>query len=75
MRRIVAEGHELGSHAAQHKYLPYTNSTEVALLLDWAVANFSQVTGVRSVPVRMRQHASRRRAAGAAGTAAAAESA
>jgi peptidoglycan/xylan/chitin deacetylase (PgdA/CDA1 family) len=51
MRRIVAEGHELGSHAALHKYLPGNSSADLALLLDWAVANISEVTGLESVPV------------------------
>jgi hypothetical protein len=51
LRRLIAEGHELGSHAAEHVHLSQLPAAEVQKQIEWAVSNISSVTGDKAVPV------------------------
>lgn len=53
MKRLLAEGHELGSHAAIHLHLGELPTAEAKQQIEWAVGNISAVTGSKSVPVRV----------------------
>jgi peptidoglycan/xylan/chitin deacetylase (PgdA/CDA1 family) len=52
LRRLLAEGHELGSHAAIHLQLSQLPTAEAQKQIEWAVGNITAVTGEKSVPVK-----------------------
>jgi peptidoglycan/xylan/chitin deacetylase (PgdA/CDA1 family) len=51
LKRLLAEGHELGSHAAEHVYLSTLSPAAAQQQILWAIANITAVTGNKSVPV------------------------
>lgn len=52
LKRLLAEGHELGSHAAGHLHLSRLRPKTAKQHIEWAIGNISTVTGSTSVPVR-----------------------
>jgi peptidoglycan/xylan/chitin deacetylase (PgdA/CDA1 family) len=51
LKRLVVEGHELGSHAAEHVRLSQLAPAEAQKQIEWAIGNISRVTGSQTVPV------------------------
>jgi len=51
MKRLLSEGHELGSHAAEHLRLSELPPNETAQQITWAIGNISAVTGSTTVPL------------------------
>lgn len=51
LKRLLSEGHELGSHAAEHLRLSELPPSEAAQQITWAIGNISAVTGSTLVPL------------------------
>lgn len=51
LQRVVSEGHEMGSHTAQHLDLTTLSAAGVEEQLVWAIGNISTVTNSTIVPV------------------------
>lgn len=51
LQRVLSEGHDLGSHTAQHLFLTNLTATEVEQQLQWAISNISMITNSTMVPV------------------------
>lgn len=51
LQRLLADGHELGSHAHQHLLLTQLTPEQVEQQLVQAVKRITEVTGMASVPV------------------------
>lgn len=51
LKRLLTEGHELGSHAAEHVRLSQLTPAQAQQQIEWAIGNISTVTGSKSVPV------------------------
>lgn len=51
LKRLLREGHELGSHAAIHLELNRLPKAEIDHQIEWAVGNITSVTGRKLVPL------------------------
>ncbi len=53
LQRMVAEGHEIGNHTYEHKYLNQLNAAQIRQQIDRAADTIQSICGVRPVSVRL----------------------
>ncbi|WP_243008976.1 polysaccharide deacetylase family protein [Clostridium sp. AM58-1XD] len=53
MKRMAAEGHEIGNHTYEHKLLNKLNSAQIREQIDRGAAAIQEVSGVRPATVRL----------------------
>jgi peptidoglycan/xylan/chitin deacetylase (PgdA/CDA1 family) len=51
LKRMLSEGHDLGSHTAEHLSLTNLTAEQVEEQLQWAISNISMITNSSTVPV------------------------